>query len=113
MKGLVKVTPDSLNEIIYKIHNVMESFNKKDYTEKEMRWSWREFKKIEWTCYSGLPFWYQYKDSLVNHLQKLKSNASHAQRTGDEIWLSELSYTNLVMLANGDKHANPIYIMDY
>lgn len=113
MKGLVKVTPASLNEIIDSIHLVMSSFNKDEYATKEMRWSWCNFKKVEWTCYSGLPFWYQYRNNLVLHLQKLKSNSSHAERTGDEIWISELSYSHLLMLSNGDKGANPIYIMDY
>lgn len=113
MKGLIKVTPDSLDKIIDDIYQVMESFNKDDYASKELKWSWRKFKKIEWTCYGGLPFWYQYKNSLIEHLQELKRNALHAKKHGDEIWLSELSYTHLLKMANGDKHANPIYIMNY
>lgn len=113
MKGLIKVTPQSINEIIDSIHIVMESFNKDDYLEKKMVWSWRKFKKVEFFYYRGMPFWYQYKDSLISHLQKLRQNSSHAERTGDEIWLSELSYTHLIKMANGDKYANPIYIMNY
>ena len=113
MKGLVKITPKSLNEIIDSIHGVMESFDKDKYATKELIWSWRKFKKVEWTCYKGMPFWYQYKDSLMAHLKKLRTNSSHAERTGDEIWISELSYSHLLLLSNGDKHANPIYIMNY
>lgn len=113
MKGLVKVTPDSIDSIIDKIVAVVDSFNKEDYAHKEMRWSWSKFKKIEWTVYSRMPFWYQYKDGLISHLQKLKSNASHARKTGDEIWLSELSYTHLIKMSDGNRDANPIYIINY
>lgn len=113
MKGLVKVNPESLDEIVNKICLVMDGFNKECYAEKQMIWSWRKFKKIEWTYYKGMPFWYQYRDSLINHLQKLKRNSNHAKRTGDEIWLSELSYTHLLKMANGDRDSNPIYIMSY
>lgn len=91
----------------------MSAFNKEDYAEKQMVWSWRKFKKVEWTYYKGMPFWYQYKDPLLTHLRNLENMAIQSLKTGDEIWLSELSYCHLLMLSNGDKHANPIYIMDY
>lgn len=39
--------------------------------------------------------------------------AKRSQETGDEIWLSELSYCHLVKLSNGDKHANAVFIMNY
>lgn len=113
MKGLVKVTPESMAEILAKIQKAMSAFNKEDYAEKQMVWSWRKFKKVEWTYYKGMPFWYQYKDPLLTHLRNLENMAIQSLKTCDEIWLSELSYCHLLMLSNGDKHANPIYIMDY
>ena len=113
MKGLVKVTPESLCEIIDKIHFVMGSFDTSIYVEKKMIWSWTNFKKVEWICYSGMPFWYQYREPLTSHLQKLKQMESRSRQFGDEIWLSELSYCHLIMMSNGEKRANPIYIMDY
>lgn len=113
MKGLVRVTPDSLCDTIDKIHVVMESFDISRYSEKKMIWSWRKFKKVEWTCYSGLPFWYQYRNGLIEHLQELKDMENKARQFGDEIWISELSYCHLVKMSNGDKYANPIYIMNY
>lgn len=113
MKGLVKVTPESLLDLCSKCAEYMQSFNKEDYSTKELRWSWRKFKKIEWTVYSGLPFWHQYRHGLFPHLKELSDMAKRAQEKGDEIWLSELSYCHLVKLSNGDKHTNPIFIMNY
>ena len=113
MKGLVKVTPESLLNMVNSASEYMQSFNKEDYAEKQMIWSWRKFKKVEWTYYKGMPFCYQYKDSLFEHLKNLEYMAIQSLKTGDEIWLSELSYRHLLMLSKGDKHANPIYIMDY
>ena len=113
MKGLVKVTPESMAQILSDIQKVVGSFNKEDYAEKQMIWSWSKFKKVEWTYYKGMPFWYQYKDSLLEHLKNLEYMAIQSLKTGDEIWLSELSYCHMIMLSNGNKHANPIYIMNY
>lgn len=113
MKGLVKVTPESMSQILSDIRAVIENFNKDAYAKKIMIWSWRKFKKVECTHYSGMPFWYQYKDSLFYHLKDLENMAIHSLKTGDEIWISELSYCHLLRLASGDKYANPIYIMDY
>ena len=113
MKGLVRVTPESLAEILADIQKTMQKFKKEDYAEKQMIWSWRKFKKVEWIYYKGMPLWYQYKDSLVSHLSKLESMAIQSLKTGDEIWLSELSYCHLLMLSKGDVNANPIYIMNY
>ena len=113
MKGLIKVTPESLAQILSDIQKLVDSFNKEDYTQKQMIWSWRKFKKVEWTCYKGMPFWYQYNGSLFEHLKNLEYMAIQSLKTGDEIWLSELSYRHLLMLSKGDKQANPIYIMDY
>lgn len=113
MKGLVKVTPESLMDLARECAEFMQNFDKEKYAKKQMQWSWRKFKKIEWTVYGGLPFWHQYRHGLLPHLKDLSNMAKRAKESGDEIWLSELSYKNMVMLANGDKHANPIYIMNY
>lgn len=113
MKGLVKVTPESLISMVQASSEHMQSFNKEQYAEKQMCWSWRKFRKVEWTYYKGMPFWYQYRESLLSHMKKLSDIAKHAVNTGDEIWLSELSYCHLLMLSKGDKDANPIYIMRY
>lgn len=113
MKGLVKVTPASLLDLVQSCSEYMRSFDKEKYATRELKWSWLKFKKIERSFYSGLPFWHQYRDGLLPHIKELSDMAKRAERTGDEIWLSELSYCHLVKLANGDKHANPIYIMNY
>lgn len=113
MKGLVKVTPESLNKLASRCYVFIVDFSTESYGKKELKWSWSKFKKVEWTSYRGLPFWYQYKDSLIRHIEKLHDIADQADEDGDEIWLSELSYCHLVMLSKGDKHANPIYIMNY
>ena len=113
MKGLVKVTPESLLDLCSKCAECMQSFNKEEYAKKGIRWSWRKFKKVEWTVYSGLPSWHQYRHGLFSHLKELSDIAKRSQETGDEIWLSELSYCHLVKLANGGKHANPVFIINY
>ena len=113
MKGLIKVTPESLLNMVNSASEYMQSFNKEDYAEKQTIWSWRKFKKVEWTYYKGMPFFYQYRNSLLPHMKKLSDIAKNAINTGDEIWLSELSYCHLLMLSKGDSNANPIYIMDY
>lgn len=109
MKGLVKVTPESLINLTNKCCIYMNDFSIERYKTIEKRWSWREFKKVDVVAYSGLPFWYGYKKPLINHMHQLHDMADQ----GDEIWLSELSYCHLLMLSNGNKNANPIYIMDY
>lgn len=113
MRGLVKVNPDSLVSLVKDCCEYMHNFDKSKYAKKEMQWSWRKFKKIEVTVYSGLPFWHQYMYGLFPHFKKLSEMAERAKINNDEIWLSELSYKNMVLLANGNKHANPVYIMNY
>lgn len=113
MKGLIKVTPESLRSLAESCAEYMQSFDKEKYAKKEIKWSWRKFRKVEWTVYSGIPFWFQYKEALLSHLKKLSDMAKHAETHGDEIWLSELSYCHLVKLSNGDNRANPIFIMNY
>jgi hypothetical protein len=109
MKGLVKVTPESLSKITDDCARYINSINREDYATKKRCWSWRKFKMIDVVVYEGLPFWYQYKVELIDFLLMLNDMTYH----GDEIWLSELSYCHLLMLSKGDKNANPIYIMDY
>jgi len=113
MQGLVKATPDSIDKIVDDIHRTMGEFNKCDYARTTLKFSWKKLRKVEYTHYPRLPFWYQYRESLVDHLQALKINASNARKNGDEIWLSEISYTHLLKLASGNRDANPIYIISY
>ena len=114
MKGLIKVNPQGLIDLTRDICIYMDDFNIDPYKKTENRFSFLSMRKIEnITYYSNCPFWYQYKGALKKHLFKLKNMAENAIKNNDEIWLSELSYCHLVMLSNGDKHANPIYIMDY
>lgn len=113
MKGLIKVTPESLFELARKSEQYMQSFDKEKFSTNETRWSWRKFKKIDVTVYSELPFWYAYKIELIMHMKSLSDMAYRSIKTGDEIWLSELSYCHLVKLSNADETANPIYIIDY
>lgn len=113
MKGLIKVTPESLIKITDECCIYMRNFNIEPYKTIEYRFVWRKLKKVPFNVYSGLPFWYQHKHALFVHMHKLHDVADNSIKTGDEIYLSQMSYTHLVMLANGDKHANPIYIMNY
>lgn len=113
MKGLIKLTPKSLIALTTECMDYINDFSIEPYKKVEERWSWRKFKKIEWTCYSGVPFWYQYKESLQRHFYELYKVYENAENNKDEIWLSELSYKNMCLLKSGDRHANPIYIMNY
>lgn len=113
MKGLVKVTPESMAQMLEDIKEIMSYLDISAYSETEMVWSWLKFKKIKKTYYNGAPFWYQYRESLIKHLFDLEKMCIQSLKTGDEIWISELSYCHLLKLSRGDKDANPIYIMDY
>lgn len=113
MNGLVNVTPESLINLIECCMDYMRNFNVENcekYTYKT--WSWIGFKWTEHAIYDA-PFWYGYKESLVRHFHELHDMALNARKFGDEIWLSELSYKNMVLLKNGNDDANPIYITNY
>ena len=113
MKGLVKLTPESLISLTTECMDYIDDFDIEPYKKTELRWSWSEFKKVSVNCYSGLPFWYQYKGALQRHFYELYKVYENAEKHNDEVWLSELSYKNMCLLKSGDKHANPIYIMNY
>lgn len=112
MKGLVKVTPQSLIELTDKCCQYMNGFNKESCKTLEIKFSWLKMKNITNVVYYP-PFWYSYRNSLYRHMHHLHDIADNAIKTGDEIWISQLSYTNMVLLSNGDKNANPIFITDY
>lgn len=113
MKGLIKLTPESLISLVNDCKKYVFDFDASIYLVKEKRWSWRYFKTVEFTVYSGIPFWYQYRGSLEDHFYKLYKIYEQASEFGDEIWMTELAYTHLCLLKAGSRHANPIYIMDY
>lgn len=113
MNGLIKLTPESLYKLITECMDYMGDFDIEPYKKTEFRWSWSKFKKVKIDCYSGLPFWYQYKKSLERHFTELNQVYENAKIYNDEIWLSELSYKNMCLLKSGDRYANPIYIMNY
>lgn len=109
MKGLVKVTPESLISITDNCCIYMNNFKLEDQSFLfHKRFSLFKLKTVSTKVYDA-PFWYQYKKSLIQHMHKLQDMADQ----GDEIWLSELSYCHLLMLSKGDVNANPIYIMNY
>jgi hypothetical protein len=113
MKGLVKVNPKGLIELLINITTMMHDFDIELYKTVEKRFSILKMRKVEHIVYSDCPFWYQYRNDLKDHFRNMYAMAERAAINNDELWLSELSYCNMVMLANGDKHANPIYIMNY
>lgn len=113
MKGLVKVSPSGLINLVNKCRKVILDFDRTPYIKIEKRWSWRKLRKIDVEILYCPPHWYGYKSSLHRHFDSLLDNALNAQGSEDEIWLSELSYTHLFKLSNSDHDANPIYIMDY
>ena len=113
MNGLVKVTPESLISLTDDCCTYMRKFKLEDCEQQIYKtWSWIAFGWIEGFSYKS-PFWYGYKNRLNKHMHELHDVADQALNTGDEIWLSELSYKNMVLLKNGNEDANPIYIMNY
>ncbi|MBO5631467.1 MAG: hypothetical protein J5965_20560 [Aeriscardovia sp.] len=112
MKGLVKVSPQGLIDTTKKVCAYMDNFDIEPHKYTEKKFSIFKMKYVERTYYD-CPFWHQYRNSLKEHLFKLKNMAENAIVNDDELWLSELSYCNLVMLSKGDKNANPIFIMNY
>lgn len=113
MKGLIKLTPESLIDLTNGCRDFISNFDKSIYLTKKKVWSWKKLRKVEVYVYSGLPFWYQYKDSLKDHFYELYKVYEQASKFGDEIWLSELAYTHMCLLRDGNRHANPIFIMKY
>jgi hypothetical protein len=113
MNGLIKVTPESLISLIEYCMDYMSDFNIANQPKiKRECWSWSKFRFIEEFGYKA-PCWYGYKKSLTRHFHELHDMALNTIKYGDEIWLSELSYKNMVLLKNGNEDANPIYIMNY
>lgn len=112
MKGMIKMTPESLIELTDKCCQYMNGFNKESCKQVESKFSWWKLRNITKVIYYP-PFWYGYRHSLHRHMHHLHDIADNAAKTGDEIWLSQLSYTNMVLLSKGDENANPIFIMDY
>lgn len=113
MRGLIKLTPESLISLTTDCMDYTNDFDISPYLKTELIWSWKHFKKIERKIYGGLPFWYQYKSALQRHFYKLYKLYEQAEKHGDEIWISELSYINMCLLKGGDRGANAIYIIDY
>lgn len=114
MKGLVKLTPESLidlnNQCIDYVKNFDLYTNERKRTER--RFSWLNIKSIEHVYYDA-PFWYQYKSGLIDHFYGLYKMYCQAVKNGDEIWLSEISYKHMCLLKDGSDKANPIFIMNY
>ena len=114
MKGLVKLTPESLIDLNNKCINYIQDFDL--YTEENKRtmqkFSWSKLRKIDHVYYDA-PFWYQYKSGLVDHFYGLYKMYCQAVENNDEIWLSELSYKHMCLLKDGSDKANPIFIMNY
>lgn len=112
MKGLFELTPDSLNDLADEAISYIENFDIEPYRKEEYFFSILRLRKIKKTYYS-CPFWHQEEEALINHFNKLKINADRARKSGDKIFMSELSYTNIVMLINGNDRANPVFIRNY
>lgn len=91
----------------------VNDFDIEPFKKIENKWSWAEFKKADYEIYRDLPSWYQYKSALKSHFYKLYKIYEQANKRGDEIWLSELSYSNMCLLKDGHREANPLYIMNY
>ena len=113
MNGLVKVTPNSLINLTDECCVYMRNFKLEDCEKRTYKtWSWICFGWVDDFIYKT-PFWYDYKDSLIKHMHHLHDIADNSNKFSDEIWLSEISYKNMVLLKNGNKDANPIYIINY
>lgn len=113
MKGFIRLTPLSLMDITNDCCVYIRDFDLKSQPEISYKeWSWLKMRNIE-KHYFDAPHWYAYKAALIRHMNELHQLAEQANKNSDEIWLSELSYKNMVLLKNGDKYANPVYIMSY
>ncbi len=113
MKGLIEIKSEALIKLAGECAKHIANFDMSPYLVVERRLKLFKMRYEEVRVYSGLPSWHQYQDSLCDHLNTLIDNAVRANEDNTKLWLSELSYTHLVKLANGDNQANPIYIMNY
>lgn len=113
MKGLVKLTPESALQLSKECCEYMQNFDIEPYRKTENRFVFSKMQKVPITIYCGLPHWHQYMSNLIRHMSEIRLMAENAKKHNDEIWISELSYKNIVLLKNGDKYANPIYILNY
>ena len=112
MKGLVKLTPESLISLVEDCREYIENYDIDQHRYEVEVFSWLKLRKVKETHIGG-PFWYQYRKSLQSHFYKLYKMHLQASKFDDEIWISELSYAHMVLLKDGNPEANPIYIMDY
>lgn len=113
MKGLVKLTPESALQLSKECIEYMQCFDIEPHKNTESKFSFSKMRKVPISVYSDLPFWYQYKLGLIQHMFELKLLAENAKKNNDEIWISELSYRHMVMLKSGEKQANAVYILNY
>lgn len=112
MKGLIKLTPESLIALTTECMDYVNDFDIEPCKTVTVKWSWLKLRNVENTYYDA-PFWYQYKSALKAHFYKLYKIYEQANKHGDEIWLSELSYANMCLLKDRHREANPLYIMNY
>ena len=113
MKGLVKLTPESALQLSKECVEYMQDFDIEPYKTTEHVFNLFKMRKSKRVIYNGLPFWHQYKNGLIRHMSELRLMAENAKKHNDEVWLSELSYKNMVLLKDGDEHANAVYILNY
>lgn len=107
IKNCVKLSIENGTDLVSRCKHVIET-TKPEKVESVRKFSFSSFKYIEVKHFS-YPFWWQYKESLLKYFVVLMKMLNR----GDPVFISLLAYENLIKLSEGDRSANPIYIMNY
>ena len=107
MLGYVELSVENGVALCDKCLKVIKNY-KYEY-ETKIEYSWFGLCKKEVRICTSTPSWYWYEKAITNKLE----NPIKMLTRGDSIHLSLDCYNELLKLSEGDRRANPIFILNY
>lgn len=107
MKGYVELSKENGLELISRCLQQIETYKPKK--ETKTKFSWLKMKKVTVTWLVDIPHWYSYTQALKAKLNSLKVMLNKP----DPVHLSLDCYGHLIKLSEGDRRANPVFILNY
>lgn len=107
MKGYVEISRDSGKELIYNCLNSIDNYAWQ--YEEVIKSSWFGLKKRKVRVCQNTPHWYGYEDALKREFNTLLKMLDKP----DPVHLSLDCYSEMIKLSDGDRKANPIFILNY
>ena len=107
MKGYTELSKENGLDLISRCLHQMDTYKPKK--ETKTKFSLLKMKKVTLTWLVDVPHWYGYKQALKTKLNSLKVMLNKP----DPIHLSLDCYEHLLKLSEGDRRANPVFILNY